>query len=111
MFSFLQMKEREVLRRRDKLASSIGSPAEILRGSLLERTIRHKSGCRRCAAGEGHPALILTINYAGGRNKQISVRPEQKAQVERWLANYHRLKVKLEGICELNHVLLRPEED
>jgi len=99
------------VRQRDKLVRSIDEPAEILRGSLLERTIRHKSGCRRCAGGEGHPALILTINYAGGRNKQISIRPEQKAQVERWLANYHELKEKLEGICELNHVLLRPEAE
>jgi hypothetical protein len=31
--------------------------------------------------------------------------------VERWLANYHELKEKLEEICELNHVLLRPEAD
>ena len=105
------MKVRDAVRQRDKLVHSIDGPAEILRGSLLERTIRHKSGCRRCAGGEGHPALILTINYAGGRNKQISIRPEQKAQVERWLANYHELKEKLEGICELNHVLLRPEAD
>jgi hypothetical protein len=105
------MKVKDAVRQRDKLVRSIDGPAEILRGSLLERTIRHKSGCRRCADGEGHPALILTINYAGGRNKQISIRPEQKAQVERWLANYHELKEKLEGICELNHVLLRPEAD
>lgn len=105
------MKLKETVRQRDKLARSIESPAEILRGSLLERTIRHKKGCQTCAGGVGHPALILTINYAGGRNKQISIRPEQKAQVERWLAHYHELKDKLEGICELNHVLLRPGAD
>jgi hypothetical protein len=105
------MKVKDAVRQRDKLARSIESPTEILRGSLLERTIRHKSGCRRCAAGEGHAALILTINYAGGRNKQISIRPEQRAQVERWLTNYHELKEKMEGICELNHVLLRPDAD
>jgi hypothetical protein len=105
------MKLKEAVRQRDKLAKSVEAPAEILRGSLLERTIRHKKGCQTCAGGGGHPALILTINYAGGRNRQISIRPEQKAQVERWLANYHELKEKLEEICELNHVLLRPEAD
>ena len=105
------MKWKDVVKQRNKLARSVESPAEILRGSLLERTIRHKTGCQRCARGEGHPALILTVNYAGGRNKQISLRPDQKAQVERWLANYHALKEKLEGICELNHVLLRPEAE
>ena len=102
--------KNDTIRQRDKLADSIGSPAEILRGSLLERTIRHKKGCRTCAAGGGHPAWILSVNYPGGRNKQISLRPEQKVKAERWLANYQKLKDKLERICELNHALLRPEE-
>src|SRR5207249_5808157 len=104
------MKVEEAVRRRDALAGSIGSPNEILRGSLLQRTIRHKKGCRTCAGGGGHPAWILSINYPGGRNKQISIRPNQRKKVERWLANYRKLKGKLERICELNHVWLRPEE-
>ena len=45
---------------------------------------------------------MLSTNYAGGRNKQISLRPEQKKQAERWLANYRDLKDKLEAICEAN---------
>lgn len=104
------MKLKDVISRRDKLARSIESPAEILRGPLPRRTIRHKKGCQTCARGEGHPAWILSINYAGGRNKQIGIRPEEKEQVERWLANYHRIKDKLESICELNHVVLRPRD-
>jgi hypothetical protein len=103
------MKTREAIRQRDSLARVIGQPIEIVRGSLLERTIWHKKGCQTCARGEGHPALVLSINYPGGRNKQISIRPEQKEQVERWLKNYHNVKDKLEQICELNHALLRPE--
>jgi hypothetical protein len=91
------------------LAASLPQAAEILRGSLLERTIHHKQGCAKCARGEGHPALVLTVNYPGGRNQQISVRPEQRQQVERWLENYQKLKSRLEEICELNQVLLRPE--
>jgi hypothetical protein len=31
--------------------------------------------------------------------------------VRRWLANYQRLKQAIEAICELNHDLLRPDED
>jgi hypothetical protein len=103
------MRSRETLRQRETLARAIGQPAEIVRGSLLQRTIRHKKGCQTCARGEGHPAWVLSINYPGGRNKQISIRPEQKEQVERWLANYHKVKDRLEAICELNHALLRPE--
>jgi hypothetical protein len=52
---------------------------------------------------------VLTVNYPGGKNQQISLRPEQKPQVERWLENYQRLKGRLEEICELNQTLLRPE--
>src|SRR6185436_15866604 len=103
------MKAKTVLHQRDTLVRAVGQPTEIVRGSLLQRTIRHKKGCQTCARGEGHPALILSINYPGGRNKQISIRPEQREQVERWLKNYHQVKDKLEAICELNHALLRPE--
>src|SRR5438552_501403 len=104
------MRLAEAVRRRDALAASIGSPTGILRCSLLYRTIRHKKGCRTCAGGWGHPAWILSINYPGGRNKQISIRPDRRKKVERWLANYRKLRDKLERICELNHVWLRPEE-
>jgi hypothetical protein len=48
------MKLRDAISRRDKLAGSIESSAEILRGSFLQRTIRHEKGCQTCARGEGH---------------------------------------------------------
>ena len=110
VFSSRQMTAKEKQRKRDSLVRAIGEPGEIIRGSLLERTIWHKKGCQTCARGEGHPALVLSINYPGGRNKQISIRPEQREQVERWLRNYHNVKDKLEAICELNQTLLRPEK-
>ena len=53
---------------------------------------------------------MLTVGYPGGITKQYSLRPEMKPQVERWLKNYQKLKATLEAICELNHVLIRPEE-
>ena len=72
--------------------------------------IHHKTGCAKCASGGGHPACILTVGYPGGITKQFSIRPEQKPLVEQWLANYQELKARLEEICELNHVLIRPDE-
>jgi hypothetical protein len=101
------MNGKEIVRKRDALARAIGPPGEMVRGSLLHRTIRHKKGCLTCARGDGHPTWVLSINYPGGRNKQISIRPDQKVQVERWLANYHKVKDQLESLCELNHKLLR----
>jgi hypothetical protein len=104
------VKQKEALQKRRKLAGSLPSPDEVLRGSLLERTVRHKRGCARCERGEGHKVLVLTVTYPGGRNKQFGIRPAQKELVERWLSNYQEWKRKMEAICELNHAFLRPEE-
>jgi hypothetical protein len=84
---------------------------EILRGSLLERTIRnHARGCAKCASGEGHQLSVLTVTYPGGRTRQFSLRREMVPVVRGWLANYQQLKGAIEAICELNHELLRPDE-
>jgi hypothetical protein len=104
------MKRTEALRLRRQLTTHLPPLTDILRGSLLQRTIRHKKGCAKCAAGGGHPAWILTIGYAGGMTKQFSIRPEIRPQVEQWLKNYQQWKARLEAICETNHVFLRPEE-
>lgn len=104
------MKRSAAERKRDQIASSLPPLTEILRGSLLRRTIRHSKGCPKCAAGGGHPVLVLTVGYPGKVTRQFTVRPEMKAQVQRWLKNYRQLKSKLEAICELNHAFLRPDE-
>jgi hypothetical protein len=106
--SLYTVKHKEVVRRRNKLAANLPT-AELLRGSLLQRTIRHKSGCPKCDRGEGHPMLVLAVSERGGKVRQISLRAEQKPVVEEWIANYHRLKSRIEEICELNQALLRPE--
>ena len=104
------MKHKNVLRLRKKLAKALPPLSEIVRGSLLHRTIRHRRGCPKCKRGEGHPVWVLTVSYAGRKTKQISLHPEQQPLVEQWLNNYQELKAKLESICELNHQLLRPED-
>lgn len=106
--SLLQVKHKDIVRRRNKLASNLPT-AELLRGCLLQRTVRHKSGCPKCDRGEGHPVLVLAISEPGGKVRHISLRPEQKPLVEQWLANYHRLKDQIEQVCQLNQSLLRPE--
>ena len=97
------------LRAREKLLSKLPVTGELLRGSLLERTIRHTKDCPKCARGEGHRVFVLTVSYGGGRTRQFSVRRERVTEVRRLLANYQKLKKAIEGICELNHELLRPE--
>src|SRR6202171_681863 len=103
------MIREQTLRARQKLVGKLPITGDLLRGSLLERTIRHTKGCPKCARGEGHHVFVLTVTYAGGRTRQFSVRRERVAEVRRWLSNYQDLKQAIEAVCELNHDLLRPE--
>ncbi len=103
------MIREQTLRARHKLVGKLPITGELLRGSLLERTIRHTKDCPKCARGEGHHVFVLTVTYPGHRTRQISVRRERVAEVRRWLSNYQQLKEAIEAICELNHDLLRPQ--
>ena len=104
------MIRERTLRARQKLVGKLPITGEILRGSLLERTVRHSKDCPKCARGEGHRVFVLTVSYPGGRTRQISVRRERAPEVRRWLDNYQKLKETIETICEINHDLLRPEK-
>jgi hypothetical protein len=101
------MTHKQAIQARERLLKGLPSTSELLRGSLIERTTRHTSGCPKCARGEGHPQTVLTISYPGGRTRQFSLHSEQVPQVRQWLSNYQKLKSTIEAICELNHVLLR----
>jgi len=105
------MTRKQLAAARRKFARQAPALTDLLRGSLLQRTVRHSSGCAKCARGEGHPLWVLNVVYPGGRTRQLSLRPAQVPQVRRWLDNYHQLKQTLEQICELNQQLLRQERE
>jgi len=87
------MRRERLVAAREKLLERLPVTGEILRGSLLDRTIRnHARGCTKCASGEGHRLSVLTVSYPGGRTRQFSLRREMAPQARRWLANYQRLK-------------------
>ncbi|MBL8222600.1 MAG: hypothetical protein JNL62_25400 [Bryobacterales bacterium] len=110
--SWIEMNVKSLRRTRSKLAASLPSTSLLLRGSLLERRIRHRSRCSVCAnGGEGHLVWVLAVSYPGGRIKHISLRPEQKPVVEQWLQNYRDLKDALEQICEINQQLVLAERN
>jgi len=108
--SFININQDAIPKARARLAAALPSTTEILRGSLLHRRIRHRTGCAVCARGPGHLVWVLTVSYPGGRTRQISLSAEQKPLVQQWLRNYRKLKATLERICELNQQLLRPEK-
>ena len=105
------MNRETILRKRTQLAAALPFTAEIVRGSLLRRHIRHRTGCAVCTNGKGHPVWVLTVSYPGGSTRQFSLRPEQKPVVEQWLRNYQKLKASLERLCEFNLELLRVEKE
>lgn len=105
------MTRRQAIQRRDRLAAKVSDLHDLLRGSLLERTIRHSSGCLKCTRGEGHPLWVLNVNYPGGRTRQVSIRAEQVPLVRKALDHYRQVKETLEAISELNQQLLRMDRD
>jgi hypothetical protein len=105
------MTRKEIIRRREKLTSCLSEMEEVLRGSLLERTVHHSSGCPKCARGEGHPLWVLNVNYPGAKTRQLSLRPEQVPEVRKALERYRQVKETLEAISELNQQLLRMDRD
>ena len=105
------MKREQALRKRDHLLAQFSCPVDALRGSLLQRAVRHSRGCLKCARGEGHPLWVLTVGYAGGKTRQLSLRPEQVPQVRKALRHYQECKRKLESLSEINQFLLRLDRD
>jgi len=105
------MTRDQAIRKREKLAALVSSPIGVLRGSLLQRTIHHSSGCLKCARGEGHPLWVLTVGYPGGKTRQVSLRLEQVPQVRKALEHYRDFKQTLEAISELNQFLLRLDRE
>jgi hypothetical protein len=105
------MTRKQAGQKRDRLAASLDYCGGVLRGSLLERTTFHSSGCPKCARGEGHPQWVLNVSYPGAKTRQLSLRPEQVAQVRKALQRYREAKETLEAISELNQHLLRLDRD
>ncbi len=105
------MTRKSAARKRDRLAAALAHSSAALRGSLLERTTFHSSGCPKCARGEGHPQWVLNVNYPGAKTRQLSLRPAQIPQVRKALQCYHQAKETLEAISELNQYLLRLDRD
>src|SRR6266567_1797566 len=94
------MIHKQAAQKRDRLTASLSRLGDVLRRSLLQRTIHHSSGCPKCARGEGHPLWVLNVNYPGGQTRQLSLRPQQVPQVRKALQPYRIVKATIEAISE-----------
>ena len=98
----------ELLQKRiDKLLLTLPPFGEILRGSLLKRSVRCGKPSCRCAEGPGHPVTYLSVTFAGGRTQQLTVPKEFVPVVRRWVSNYRRWQSAMERVSAINRDLLR----
>ena len=80
---------RSLLERRRRILARLPPLEEILRGSVVVRSLRCGKPSCHCAEGEGHRATYLTVTLQGGRTEQISL-PEALVPVAtRGVAQYH----------------------
>jgi hypothetical protein len=108
----MKQKPTVSLRRRRKTLLHKLPPLEaVLRGSLIERYKRcGKPGCK-CAGGPGHgPKYYLSVSKPGIRPQMDYVPQDSKQKVEEYLANYRKVKIILEELCEISRELLRRRE-
>jgi hypothetical protein len=93
--------------RRRRLLAKLPPLDEVLRGSLVERSVRcGKTSCR-CASGKLHSAVYLSVTHRGGRTEQISVPRELVSTVRNGIAVYQTWWEILEQVSTVNRDLLR----
>lgn len=96
-----------LLRRRQRLLAKLPPLDEVLRGSLVERTIRCGKASCRCAGGELHAVAYLSITHRGGRTEQISLPRELVPTVHAAIRVYQQWWDILEQVSAINRELLR----
>jgi len=96
-----------LLQRRRQALRNLPPLEEILRGSVLVRTVRCGKVTCHCARGAGHPAAYLSVTFRGGRTEQISLPKNLLPVARRWVSNYSRWWKAVETISAVNRDLLR----
>jgi hypothetical protein len=98
---------KRLIKRRHRLLAKLPPLDELLRGSLVERSVRCGKQSCRCAGGELHRAVYLSVTHRGGRTEQISLPRELVATVRNGIAVYRRCWEILEQVSTVNRDLLR----
>jgi hypothetical protein len=98
---------RRFLERRRRILAKLPPLEEVLRGSVIVRSLRCGKPSCHCAKGEGHPATYLSVTLAGGRTEQISLPAELVAVAERGVAHYHAWWAAIEKLSAINRDLIR----
>jgi len=98
-----------LLARRRRVLTQLPPLEEILRGSILDRTVRCGGPGCHCASSDGHPVTTLTVSFAGGRTSQLSLPARLVPVAKRWVANYHAWWTIMEEVSAINREILRQQ--
>ena len=98
---------RHLLARRRRILAKLPPLEEVLRGSVIVRSLRCGKPSCHCAEGEGHPATYLSVTLAGGRTEQISLPAELVPVAERGVAYYRAWWAAIEQLSAINRDLIR----
>lgn len=100
---------RRLSERRRRILAKLPPLEEVLRGSVIVRSLRcGKPGCH-CAEGEGHRATYLSVTLAGGRTEQISLPAELVPLARRGVAAYHAWWAAIEKLSSINRDRIREQ--
>jgi hypothetical protein len=98
---------RRLLSRRRRILAKLPPLEEVLRGSVIVRSLRCGKPSCHCAEGEGHPATYLSVTLAGGRTEQISLPAELVPIAARGVAAYRAWWAAIEQLSAINRDLIR----
>jgi hypothetical protein len=102
---------QRLLQRRQRLLNTLPPLEDVLRGSIVERSLRcGRRGCR-CASGDGHAVTYFSVTVAGGRTEQISLPASVVATARRGVAVYQKWWTVVEQVSAINRQLLRQQRE
>jgi hypothetical protein len=100
-------RREQLLARRARLIRLLPPLDHVLRGSFLVRVRRcGKSACR-CVDGPGHRTAYVSVTFADGSTKQVSLPRALEPVARSWVHNYQRWWDTLERISGINRELLQ----
>ena len=95
--------------RRQELLDTMPDPTNVMRASLITRSIKcGKPNCR-CANGEGHKSLYLS-SYYNGKTRLDSVPKAYKDAASQCIKDYEDITALLIELSSINLELFRRRE-
>jgi len=108
-YVYKDVRLKRLRERRRRILEKLPPLEEVLRGSVLVRSLRCGKPRCHCAEGERHRATYLSVTLAGGRTEQISLPAALVPVAERGVAHYHAWWTAIEQLSAINRDLIRQQ--